>query len=170
VVVEGVVVTHLEVLAVSIAEEHDLADVLARELLVDMERLELSSERANGGITGLGGNDLAFLAGSPCVDKANAVSESGDLVFADLTGTRVPGVLSGKNVILVVGSNKIVKSYADAVTRLENYVLPLESARVRVVFKVPASAANNIVGIKGSNPFGAPGRIHVIIVKGKYGF
>jgi len=102
--------------------------------------------------------------------SANAITESGDLVFADLTGTRVPGVLSGKNVIIVVGSNKIVKSYQDGLARLENYVLPLESARVRVVFKVPASATNNIVGVKGSNPFGAPGRIHVVIIKGQYGF
>jgi len=102
--------------------------------------------------------------------SANAVSESGDLVFADLTATRVPGVLSGKNVIIVVGSNKIVPTYADALARLENYVLPMESARVRVVFKVPASAANNIVSVKGSNPFGAPGRIHLVIIKGAYGF
>jgi len=102
--------------------------------------------------------------------SANAVSESGDMVFADLTGTRVPGVLSGKNVIIVIGSNKIVPTYAEALARLENYVLPMESARVRVVFKVPASAANNIVSVKGPNPFGAPGRIHLIIIKGAYGF
>jgi len=102
--------------------------------------------------------------------SANAVSETGDLVFADLTATRVPGVLQGKNVIIVVGSNKIVPTYTDALARLEKYVLPLESARVRVVFKVPASAANNIVSVKGPNPFGAPGRIHVIIIKGSYGF
>lgn len=49
-------------------------------------------------------------------------------------------------VIVVVGANKIVPTYADAVKRTEEYCLPLESARVRVAYAamgVKASSINN---------------------------
>jgi len=103
--------------------------------------------------------------------SANAVSEDGVIVAADASLTRVPGVLSAKNVILVIGANKIVANEADAKKRLHDFVLPVESARVRIVFKAPASAPLNEITVRGANPWAAPGRIHVIIIKGaSYGF
>jgi len=103
--------------------------------------------------------------------SANAVSEDGVIVLADASLTRVPGVLSGKNVILVVGANKVVPTEADAKKRLHDFVLPLESARVRVVFKAPASAINNEIIVRAASPWSPPGRIHIIIIKGQsYGF
>jgi len=105
------------------------------------------------------------------ITSACGVSESGDLVFADLTGNRVAGVAASKHVIVVVGANKIVPTADDAIKRLHNFALPAESARVRVAYKVPASSVNNELIIRGGNPFDQPGRIHLIIIKGKsYGF
>jgi len=125
--------------------------------------------------TAMGKNDWAGVAaaraGSTVSDvfltSVTALAETGEMVFADLTGTRVNGVLGAKQVIAVIGANKIVPTVADAVGRLKNFALPAESARVRIVYKVPASKINNEVIIHGSDPWGQPGRIHVIIVKGQ---
>jgi len=103
--------------------------------------------------------------------SASAVSETGEIIVADLTGTRVaPLFNSANNVVFIIGSNKIAKTEAEALRRLHEYVVPLESARVRVVYKVPESRANNIVTIRGSNPWGAPKRIQVIIIKENLGY
>jgi len=104
------------------------------------------------------------------LSSVSALAQTGEFVAADLTGTRVGGFLPSKNLLLVVGSNKIVATKDDAIRRLEEYVLPLESARVRVVYKLPASAANNVLVINSANPWGAPGRVHVILVKEALGF
>jgi len=100
-----------------------------------------------------------------------AVSETGDFVVVDLTGSRTGAFsFSAGHLVLVVGANKIVPTYEDAVARAHNFCLPMESARVRVAYKVPASSINNFVAIRGGNPWGAPGRFHLIIVKEVLGY
>ena len=100
-----------------------------------------------------------------------AVSENGEILVADLTGTRLAPIVSGGQVVFVVGANKLVKNIDDAFKRLYDYVLPVESARVRLAYHMPngASNASNVLVIRGGNPFGAP-RIHVVIVKQSLGF
>eukprot|EP00808_Paulinella_micropora_P003921 g73419.t1 len=103
--------------------------------------------------------------------SCSAITESGEILAADLTGTRVGGFLgTSSNLIVVTGSNKIVKDLAAANERLEKFCLPFESARARAVYGVPGSSINNVAIIKGPNPWGAKGRVHVIIVKESLGF
>jgi hypothetical protein len=99
-----------------------------------------------------------------------AFSAEGDLVVADLTGTRVSGFLTAKNVIVVVGAQKFTKDYNDAAKRTKKFCLPVESARVRVAYGVPASTINNYLAIRGLSPWGGAGRIHVIVIKEHLGF
>ena len=70
----------------------------------------------------------------------------------------------------MIGSNKIVKNDDDVIKRTNEYCLPLESARVRVAYKLPASTINNLLMLNGSNPTGGDGRIHFIIIKKSFGF
>ncbi|TPX31185.1 hypothetical protein SmJEL517_g05398 [Synchytrium microbalum] len=98
------------------------------------------------------------------VSSVSALSEEGDIVACDLTGTRVGGFLACGTLVIVTSSQKIVPTYADAIKRTEEFALAVESARVRVAYKIPASTAANWLSIRAGNPF-APGRIHVIIVK-----
>jgi len=100
--------------------------------------------------------------------SVTAVAESGEILGVDLTGTRVGGWITSKQLVLVVSTNKIVADLAETEKRLE-YQLKLESARVRVAYKVPASAAQNRLVIAGGNPFN-PGRIHVILIEKTLGF
>jgi len=102
------------------------------------------------------------------VTSAAGVSQQGDIVWGSATGTRVSAHAAGK-LVFVIGTNKIVPTYEDAVRRLYEYQLPIESARSRAVYKAPGSAVNEEGSIKGSNPY-APGRIHVIVVDGALGY
>ncbi len=99
-----------------------------------------------------------------------AVTENAELLTADLTNTRVGPTVGGGKLVVLVGGQKIVKDMQAAHERLRNYVLPLESARARVVYKVPGSAANHVAELNGPNPFGAPGRITFVVIKQELGF
>jgi len=110
-----------------------------------------------------GGSADFFLTG------LGAVAQTGELITGDASGTRLNGLLTAKNVIYVVGANKIVKDLNDARERLEKYQLPLESARIRIAYKsmgVTGSVLANEVVIRATHPF-VPSRHHVIIVKGQ---
>jgi len=103
--------------------------------------------------------------------SASAVSETGEIVACDLTGTRVGAFHQGAgHLIVVIGAQKIVPTLDEALKRQKEYSLPLESARVRVAYKLPASAINNIAVIASGNPFAAGDRIHVIIIKEAAGY
>jgi len=102
------------------------------------------------------------------LSSVSAVTEEGDIFAADLSGTRVGGWFAAKHLVVVLGSNKIVANEAAAEKRLNDYQLKLESARVRVAYKVPASAVINKVAVRAANPFGP--RTTVVIVKKSLGF
>jgi len=96
-----------------------------------------------------------------------AVSQTGDIVWGSLTGTRVAGNTS-KNLVFVVGTNKIVADYQTAMDRLYDYQYPLESARANLVYGF-ASNVNEMGAIRGANPF-MPHVVHICIIRGVYGF
>jgi len=121
-----------------------------------------------GGLNKLGLNaDLFF-------SSADAVSQDGDILVTDQTGTRTGGFAhTAGEVIVVVGTNKLVPDLASGRQRIEEWSLPLESARARIAYAAMGVKASKIatqVEIRGGNPFGAPGRIHVIIVEEILGF
>jgi len=103
-----------------------------------------------------------------------AISEKGDLVICCMTGTRTGAFAqTAKTLVVVAGTNKIVDSYETALRRMNEYALPLESARVRIVFKpvgITSSAINFSGSIRGNNPYESTTRLHVILVKQHLGF
>lgn len=105
--------------------------------------------------------------------SASAITEDGKLMSVDASGTRVAGLGTAENLIFVSGVNKIVKNYEEGMKRIQDYCLPLESARVRVAYAswgVENSIIANSVTICDSNPFAPPGRITVILVKDALGY
>ncbi|GJJ68209.1 hypothetical protein EMPS_00555 [Entomortierella parvispora] len=100
----------------------------------------------------------------------SAVTEDGKLAHADLSGSKVGGVAFGAaNVIVVVGTNKIVKDEDEAWTRTNEFALAAESARARDAYGVPASAIVNYEVIRKANPFN-PNRIQVLLINDALGF
>jgi len=102
--------------------------------------------------------------------SVSAISQTGEIVGADLTGTRIGAwAYTAKNLVLVSGTNKIVPTYDEALKRLHNYQLPLESARCRIAYKNEGSQIANIAVIATGNPY-SKDRVHVVFVKGSYGY
>ncbi len=65
------------------------------------------------------------------ITGTNAVTESGQLVNLDMTGNRVVGITFGpKNVVVLVGRNKIVSSLNTAIFRVKNYAAPTNAMRL----------------------------------------
>jgi len=96
--------------------------------------------------------------------SVTALTEDGVIVSADASGTRVGPLTHGaKLIVLVVGANKIVPDLNAGLARLEEYVVPIESAHMREAYKIPGTALNNLVVIKGSM---APQRFHIVLIKG----
>mgnify|MGYP001860198425 CR=1 FL=1 len=63
--------------------------------------------------------------------SANAITLDGKIVNIDGTGNRVAAMIYGpKNVILIVGINKISKDEASAIDRVKNYASPINAMRL----------------------------------------
>ncbi len=62
------------------------------------------------------------------VTGTNAITEAGHLVNLDMIGNRVAAIMWGpKNVLLIVGRNKICGDLEDAMFRIKNYAAPVNT-------------------------------------------
>jgi L-lactate utilization protein LutB len=60
------------------------------------------------------------------ITGTNAVTEAGHLVNLDMMGNRVAAIMWGpKNVLLIIGRNKITGDLEDAMFRIKNYAAPV---------------------------------------------
>lgn len=102
------------------------------------------------------------------IGSVHAVTEEGTVVIASNTGSQLAGYAYGSsNVIFVVGAQKVVPTLDDAMKRIYEYVLPLESERAHKAYGVAASNVSKILIIsKEVNP----SRITLILVKESLGF
>ena len=65
------------------------------------------------------------------ITGTNAVTEAGHLVNLDMIGNRVGAITYGpRNVIILVGRNKIVSDLDDAMFRIKNFVAPVNAMRL----------------------------------------
>ena len=65
------------------------------------------------------------------ITGTNAVTETGKLVNLDMYGNRVAAITFGpKNVVILVGRNKIVPDVDEGMFRIKNYAAPINSMRL----------------------------------------
>lgn len=101
--------------------------------------------------------------------SVHALSETGEMVIASNTGSQLPHlVFTSPNLILVVGTHKITPTLADALKRLEEYVVPREDARALKAYGVH-TAKNKTVILHGESPM-MKRKVHVLLVNEKLGF
>ncbi len=111
--------------------------------------------------------------------STNAITEAGELYNVDGTGNRVAAMLYGpEKVVVVCGTNKIVKDLEEAKVRLKTLAAPANSKRISR--KTPCtetgycSDCNSLERICREYTViksqGNPERIHVIFVKGEWGY
>jgi L-lactate utilization protein LutC len=105
------------------------------------------------------------------VGSVHALTETGTLVIASLTGSQLPAYAYGSaKVIYVVGSQKIVTGLEAALKRIDDEVVPLESERARKAYGLPESFRTFPSKILIMNREIQPGRVTVVIVKESLGF
>jgi len=114
-----------------------------------------------------------FLSGT------NAVTESGQLVNLDMYGNRIGGITFGpKHVIILVGRNKITTDLDEAMTRIKDYAVPVNTMRLdkktpcaKTSYceecKSPDRICNSWVITEKSFP---KGRVKVVLINQDLGF
>ena len=76
----------------------------------------------------------------------NAISETGELVAADRSGSRIGAYpFAASNVVIVSGTNKIVPTLEDAFDCLESVAYPLENERAQEAYGVESEIAKQLV-------------------------
>ncbi len=103
------------------------------------------------------------------VGSVHAVTEDGKIIIASNTGSQLPSYAYGaSHVIWVVGTQKIVANLDEAMKRIYEYILPLESERINKVFNI--TRGSNVSKILTINKEIRPDRLTVIFVKEILGF
>ncbi|OEU64931.1 MAG: lactate utilization protein B/C [Desulfovibrio sp. S3730MH75] len=113
------------------------------------------------------------------ITSANALTEEGEIVNLDGTGNRVAAMAFGpKNVIVLVGRNKICGDLDAATRRIKEYVAPVNAMRLKR--KTPCavtgtcadcSSPERICSVWGITEKSSPkGRIHVVLINEDLGY
>jgi hypothetical protein len=101
--------------------------------------------------------------------SAHAIAKTGEIVIASASGSQLPHVVfTSPTVILVVSTQKITESLAEAHERLEKHVIPLEDARMKSVGMGGTVLAKEFVW--KVEPAFMGRKIHVLFVEEKLGF
>ena len=115
------------------------------------------------------GREMDKLGATPeyMIGSIQAVTELGEVISASKTGSQISGyAAAAAHVIWVVGTQKIVPNLDAGMERIQDYVLPLESARALKAYGVPSSINKLLI----VNKEFTPGRTTMILDKEKLGF
>ena len=97
----------------------------------------------------------------------NAIAETGELVAADLSGSRIGAYpFAAGNVVIVSGANKIVPSLDDALDRLESVAYPLENERAQEAYGAESAIAKQLIYRQETEE----GRTTVVLVREQLGY
>jgi hypothetical protein len=100
------------------------------------------------------------------VGSAHAITQNGEIIDASATGSNISYYsYTASKIIMVVGTQKIVKDLDEGLKRVREHTFQLESERMMKAYGRPSSL-NKILIIEKD----APGRTTVIFVKEKLGF
>jgi hypothetical protein len=99
--------------------------------------------------------------------SVHAVTETGSLITASMSGSQLGPYVSGAGkVILVIGTQKIVSDLEEGLRRVNDYALALEDVRAQMAYGI-RSAVNKLLIV---NREAIPGRTTVVFVDEVLGF
>src|SRR6266700_830001 len=103
------------------------------------------------------------------IGSVQAVAETGEVVVVSASGSQIPAyAFNARNIVWVVGTQKIVPSLEEALRRIREHALPLESARMKTQ-GFPGSIIGKILILEREVP--QLGRnLTMILVNEKLGF
>ena len=114
-------------------------------------------------------DEIRRLSAAPDVmlGSAHAVTETGALLAASMSGSQLGPYAGGAGrVILVVGTQKIVSDLDEGLRRINEYSFPMEDARAQEAYGIH-SAVNKVLIV---NREIVPGRFTVVLVDEALGF
>ena len=114
-------------------------------------------------------DEIRILRSRPAyiVGSVHAITEDGVILTASNGGSQIaPYAYGASKVILVAGTQKIVKDLNEGFRRIEEYSYPLEDARLRSTLGMPSAVGKVLV----VNREILPGRMTVILVKEELGY
>lgn len=106
--------------------------------------------------TGLTGKELrqSYIRAFGCdtfFTSSNAVTENGELYNVDGNSNRVACIVYGpKQVIMIVGKNKLVKDINEAIYRVKTICAPMNTKRLDV--KTPCNKTGRCMSLSNENP------------------
>ena len=115
------------------------------------------------------GREIRKLAAAPDImlGSVTAVTEDGKLVTASNSGSQLgPYASTAGKLILVIGAQKLVKDLDEAMRRIYEHSLELESVRLRAAMGVDSYVSKILI----TNRDAQPGRTTAIIVREALGF
>lgn len=103
--------------------------------------------------------------------SVHALAQTGEMVIASNSGSQLPHIVfSSPNLVLVVGTQKIVPTLEDARARLREYVVPLEDKRMKEANGPDSGTKLNKEFIFHGEPTYTGRNITVLLVKETLGF
>jgi hypothetical protein len=114
-------------------------------------------------------DEIRRLSAAPDImlGSVHAVTETGSLVAASVSGSQLGPYVSGAGkVILLVGTQKIVPDLEAALRRIDEYAFPLEDARAQAAYGIH-SGVNKVLIV---NREWTPDRITVVLCDEPLGF
>lgn len=101
------------------------------------------------------------------IGSVHAVTENGEVLIASNTGSQLAAYAYGAGkVIWVIGAQKIVKDLNEGNMRIYDYVLELESERLKKLYGIPSNVSKLLI----FNKEPAKDRVTTIIVNEPLGF
>jgi hypothetical protein len=99
--------------------------------------------------------------------SVHAVTETGSLLTASSNGSQLGPYAAGAGlVILVAGTQKIVRDLEEGLRRIDEYAFPLEDARAQATYGI-GSGVNKVLVVNRET---RPGRITLVLVDEVLGF
>lgn len=103
--------------------------------------------------------------------SVHAVTEQGELIIASNTGSQLPHLaFTSPNLILVVGTQKIVPDLMAALDRIEKHVVPLEGPHMDSIYGPGTGTAHNKTLILHAESKFTQRKAVVLLVGEKLGF
>jgi acyl-CoA hydrolase len=140
-----------------------LAELEASTRITWLRKQILQMDRATQG------REIRKLGAAPDImlGSVTAVTEDGKLVTASNSGSQLAPYASGAGkLILVIGSQKVVKDFDEAMRRMYEHALALESERLRAALGVDSYVSKILI----TNRDARPGRTTAILVREALGF
>lgn len=117
------------------------------------------------------GSQMQKLGAAPdwAIGSVHAVTEDGQILIASNTGSQFSAYAGGaSHVVWIVGVQKIVKNNDEALKRIYEYVLPLESDRANKAYNI--TTGSNVSKLLIVNKEVKANRTTLILVNEKLGF